>query len=212
MDKHDPAKKVGLYVDEWGSWYDVEEGTNPGFLFQQNTMRDAVLAGLNLNVFHAHADRVRMTNIAQMINVLQAMILTDKEKMLLTPTYHVFEMYLPFHDSTSLPAELVTPGYKHGDVTIPAVSVSAARTTDGKLALALVNTNPGVPARVSVKVTGGSATKATGRVLTTAAMNAHNTFDKPNNVQPATFNGARRKGDDWVLELPAKSVVVVTLN
>jgi alpha-N-arabinofuranosidase len=92
------------------------------------------------------------------------------------------------------------------------VSVSAARTTDGKLALALVNTNPGVPARVSVKVTGGSATKATGRVLTTAAMNAHNTFDKPNNVQPATFNGARRKGDDWVLELPAKSVVVVTLN
>jgi alpha-N-arabinofuranosidase len=212
MDKHDPAKRVGLYVDEWGSWYDVEEGTNPGFLFQQNTMRDAVLAGLNLNVFHAHAERVRMTNIAQMINVLQAMILTDKEKMLLTPTYHVFEMYLPFQDSTSLPTDLVTPEYKHGEVAIPAVSVSAARTGDGKLALALVNTNPGQGARVTVKVAGGSASKASGRVLTTAAMNAHNTFDKPHTVQPAEFKGAKRKGDDWVFELPAKSVVVVTLN
>ena len=114
-------------MDEWGTWYDVEPGTNPGFLFQQNTLRDAVVAGLNLNVFHSHADRVRMTNIAQMINVLQAMILTDKEKMLLTPTYHVFEMYKPFQNATLLPAELTTPEYKHGEVAIPAVSVSAAR-------------------------------------------------------------------------------------
>ena len=142
MDKHDPQKKVALYVDEWGTWYDVEPGTNPGFLFQQNTMRDAVVAGLNLNVFHKHADRVRMTNIAQMINVLQAMILTDKEKMLLTPTYHVFEMYQPFQNATLLPTELTAPEYKHGEVAIPAVSVSAARTTDGKIALALVNTDP----------------------------------------------------------------------
>src|SRR5688572_27073681 len=159
MDKYDPGKKIGLYVDEWGSWYDVEEGTNPGFLFQQNTLRDAVLAGLNLNVFHAHAERVRMTNIAQMINVLQAMILTDKEKMLLTPTYHVFATYLPFQDSTSLPTELATPEYKHGEVSIPAVSVSAARTTDGRIAVALVNTNPGQGARVTVKIAGGSAGK-----------------------------------------------------
>jgi alpha-N-arabinofuranosidase len=212
MDKYDPAKKVGLYVDEWGSWYDVEPGTNPGFLFQQNTLRDAVLAGLNLNVFHDHAERVRMTNIAQMINVLQAMILTDKEKMLLTPTYHVFDMYLPFHDSTKLNAELSAPQYKHGEVTIPSVSTSAARTSDGKIALALVNTNPNLGARVTVKVAGGNATKVAGRVLTNAAMNAHNTFDKPNNIQPAEFKGAKRKGDDWVFELPAKSVVVVTLN
>jgi alpha-N-arabinofuranosidase len=212
MDKHDPEKRVGLYVDEWGSWYDVEPGTNPGFLFQQNTLRDAVLAGLNLNVFHAHAERVRMTNIAQMINVLQAMILTDKEKMLLTPTYHVFEMYLPFQNSTLLPTELATPEYKHGEVSIPAVSVSAARTSDGRIVVALVNTNPGQGARVTVKIAGSSAGKATGRVLTTAAMNAHNTFDKPNSVQPAEFKGAKRKGDDWVFDLPSKSVVVVTLN
>jgi alpha-L-arabinofuranosidase len=212
MDKHDPQKKVGLYVDEWGTWYDVEPGTNPGFLFQQNTMRDAVVAGLNLNVFHSHADRVRMTNIAQMINVLQAMILTDKEKMLLTPTYHVFEMYRPFQNATLLPAELTTPEYKHGDVAIPAVSVSAARTTDGKIALALVNTNPGQPARVTVKVQGLAAKKISARVLTTEAMNAHNTFDKPEAVKPAAFNGAKLKGDSWVFDLPAKSVVVATLE
>ena len=212
MDKHDPQKKVALYVDEWGTWYDVEPGTNPGFLFQQNTLRDAVVAGLNLNVFHSHADRVRMTNIAQMINVLQAMILTDKEKMLLTPTYHVFEMYQPFQNATLLPSELVTPEYRLGDVAIPSVSVSAARTVDGKIALALVNTDPNRPARVTLKIAGASASKVSARILTTAAMNAHNTFDKPNNVQPATFNGAHRKGDEWVFELPAKSVVVATLN
>jgi alpha-N-arabinofuranosidase len=212
MDKHDPQKRVGLYVDEWGSWYDVEPGTNPGFLFQQNTLRDAVLAGLNLNVFHKHAERVRMTNIAQMINVLQAMILTDKEKMLLTPTYHVFEMYLPFQDSTYLPADLSAPEYKHGEVTIPSVSVSAAKTKDGKLALALVNTNPGVGARLTVKVAGGTAGKVNARVLTSPAMNTHNTFDKPNALEPAAFTGAKRRGDEWVFELPAKSVVVATFN
>ena len=212
MDKHDPEKRVGLYVDEWGSWYDVEPGTNPGFLFQQNTLRDAVLAGLNLNVFHSHAERVRMTNIAQMINVLQAMILTDKEKMLLTPTYHVFDMYLPFQDSTSLASEVSAPEYKLGDVTIPSVSVSAARAANGSLVLALVNTDPNKGATVKTKIAGAAPKKATGRVLTSAAMNTHNTFDKPDALQPAAFSGAKRKGDEWSIELPAKSVVVVTLD
>ena len=212
MDKHDPAKKVGLYVDEWGSWYDVEPGTNPGFLFQQNTLRDAVLAGLNLNVFHAHAERVRMTNIAQMINVLQAMILTDKEKMLLTPTYHVFEMYRPFQNSTSLASEISAPEYKLGDVAIPSVSVSAARAANGSLVIALVNTDPNKGATVKTKIAGAAPKKVSGRVLTSAAMNTHNTFDKPNALQPAVFNGAKRKGDEWSIELPAKSVVVVTLD
>jgi len=212
MDKHDPQKRIALYVDEWGSWYDVEPGTNAGFLFQQNTLRDAVVAALNLNVFHAHAERVRMTNIAQMINVLQAMILTDKEKMLLTPTYHVFEMYVPFHDSTSLRTELLTPRYRVEDVSIPAVSASAARTRDGKIALSLVNTHPGQSARVTLKLTGSEASKVQGRLLTAAAMDAHNTFDMPGRVKPVEFNAATRTGGSWVLELPAKSVVVATLN
>jgi alpha-N-arabinofuranosidase len=211
MDKHDPEKKVGLYVDEWGSWYDVEPGTNPGFLFQQNTLRDAVLAGLNLNVFHAHADRVKMTNIAQMINVLQAMILTDKEKMLLTPTYHVFEMYKPFQNATLLPAELSTPEYKVGDVSIPAVSVSAARGKDG-IVLALVNTDPNNAARVTTKIAGATAKKMSARILTAPAMNTHNTFAAPNTVQPAAFTAGKRSGDTWTFDVPAKSVVVAVLN
>ena len=205
-------RRSALYVDEWGTWYDVEPGTNPGFLFQQNTMRDAVVAGLNLNIFHNHADRVRMTNIAQMINVLQAMILTDKEKMLLTPTYHVFEMYKPFQNATLLPTELTTPEYKLGEVAIPAVSVSAARGADGALVLSLVNADPNKPARVTAKIAGAAAKKLIARVLTTSAMNAHNTFDAPDAVQPATFKGGKAKGDGWVFDLPAKSVVVVTLN
>jgi alpha-N-arabinofuranosidase len=212
MDKHDPEKKVGLYVDEWGTWYDVEPGTNPGFLFQQNTLRDAVVAGLNLNVFHAHAERVKMTNIAQMINVLQAMILTDKEKMLLTPTYHVFEMYKPFQNATLLPAELTTPDYKHGDVSIPAVSVSAARAKDGSLVVALVNTDPNNAAKVSTKIAGAKASKMSARVLTAPAMNTHNTFAAPNAVQPAAFTAGKRTGDTWTFDLPAKSVVVAVLN
>ncbi|MEO8016241.1 MAG: alpha-L-arabinofuranosidase C-terminal domain-containing protein [Pseudomonadota bacterium] len=212
MDKYDPEKKVALFVDEWGAWYDVEPGTNPGFLFQQNTMRDAVLAGLNLNIFNNHADRVRMANIAQMINVLQAMVLTDKEKMLVTPTYHVFEMYKPFQNATLLPAELTTPEYKHGDLAIPAVSVSAARGANGAVLLALVNTDPTRPARVSTKISGVAAKNMSARVLTASAMNTHNTFAAPNAVQPAAFTGGKLKGDTWVFDLPPKSVVVATLN
>jgi alpha-N-arabinofuranosidase len=212
MDKYDPEKKVGLFVDEWGAWYDVEPGTNPGFLFQQNTMRDAVIAGLNLNIFQKHADRVHMANIAQMINVLQAMILTDKEKMLVTPTYHVFEMYKPFKDATLLASELTTPDYKFGDISIPAVSVSAARRRDGTVLIALVNADPMKPARVTAKITGQSPKTLNARVLTTAAMNTHNTFDAPDAVHPMAFTGGKHKGDAWVFDLPAKSVVVAELN
>ncbi len=213
MDKHDPQKRVGLYVDEWGTWYDVEPGTNPGFLYQQNTMRDAIVAGLNLNIFHAHAQRVRMTNIAQMINVLQAMVLTDKERMLVTPTYHVFEMYKPFQNATTLATEFTPPSYQHGDVTIPALSLSAARGADGAIHLALVNTDPNKPARLAARIVGAtSAARLEARVLVTPAMNTHNTFDKPDAVRPAPFKGAKRNGDTWTFELPARSVVVATLR
>jgi len=212
MDRHDPDKKVGLFVDEWGAWYDVEPGTNPGFLYQQNTLRDAVLAGLNLNIFQAHADRVHMANIAQMINVLQAMVLTDKEKMLVTPTYHVFEMYRPFKGASLLPVELNAPQYTLGETSIPAVSVSAARRQDGTLVLALVNTDPTHPARVSTTCPGASAKAISARVLTAPAMNTHNTFEQPDTVQPVAFKAAKRKGDAWLIELPPKSVVVATFH
>jgi alpha-N-arabinofuranosidase len=212
MDKADPEKKLGLFVDEWGTWYDVEKGTNAGFLFQQNTLRDAVVAALNFNIFHEHADRVRMTNIAQMVNVLQSMIITDKDRMFVTPTYHAFEMYVPFQGATSLPVTLVdNPQYSVGSVSVPEVSASAARGTDGKLYLALVNTHPGQAAEVAVNVAGQAVKGAQGRVLTAGAMDAHNTFQAPQAVKPAPFSAAAANGK-LNLTIPAKSVVVVAVE
>jgi alpha-N-arabinofuranosidase len=211
MDQYDPGKRIGLYVDEWGTWYSPEPGTNPGFLYQQNTLRDALVAAVSLDIFHRHADRVRMTAIAQMVNVLQAMILTDKEKMVLTPTYHVFEMYVPFQGATYLPVTTQSPEYREGNWVLPAVDVSAAKGTDGLLHVALVNLDPARPATVTAKISGVKARDVSGRVLTSTITDAHNTFDKPNTIQPAAFK-ATRKGDDVIFQLPAKSVVVVTVN
>ncbi|WP_075186460.1 alpha-N-arabinofuranosidase [Teredinibacter haidensis] len=211
MDKLDPEKKVGFYVDEWGTWYDVEPGDNPGFLYQQNTIRDAVLTGMNLNIFHQYAERVQMTNIAQMVNVLQAMILTDKEKMLLTPTYHVFKMYIPFQDATAYPVSISgDKGYRFGEESIPGISASAAKSKDGKLWLALVNTHPSEAKSVSI-ATAGKLRTAKGQLLTSAAMDAHNTFDSPESVQPKEYK-AKAKDGSLILDLPAKSVVVVELK
>ena len=125
MDQYDPEKRLGLIVDEWGAWYDVEPGTNPGFLFQQNTLRDALLAGLTLNIFHRHADRVKMANIAQMVNVLQAMIFTQDEKMIVTPTYHLFDMYKVHQDATLLPLTLDCVNYEREGRSLPAISATA---------------------------------------------------------------------------------------
>ena len=169
------------------------------------------MAALNFNIFHEHAERVRMTNIAQMVNVLQAMILTDGPRMTLTPTYHVFHMYRPFQGATHLPAEIETPQYAVGDVAVPSVSVSAARGEDGRIHLALVNLDPNREAVVNASVAGSAVRGATGRVLTADALDAHNTVDAPAVVTPADYT-ASREGDDLVLRLPPKSVVVVALD
>ena len=212
LDAHDPQKKLMFAVDEWGTWYDAEAGSRPGFLQQQNTLRDALVAALNFNIFHAHADRVRMTSIAQMVNVLQAMIRTDGAKMVLTPTYHVFRMYVPFQDAVSVPVKVAhDPQYTYGGMSIPAVSASAARGKDGRLYLALVNTNPHEQADVTVDVGGAGARAASGSVLTAAAMDAHITFSAPDAVRPASFRAMARAGR-LVLSLPAKSVVVVAVQ
>ncbi len=212
LDENDPARKFKLILDEWGSWYDPAPGANAPFLQQQNSLRDAVLAALNLHIFHAHADRISMTNIAQMVNVLQAMILTEQDRMVLTPTYHAFKMYVPFQDATSLPFKLDNnPQYTLGKASIPTVSASAARGKDGTLYLALVNTNPREPADVAVSVAGAKASSASGAVLTAAAIDAHNTFAAPGVVAPAPFAAAADAGK-LVLKLPAKSIVVVAVK
>jgi alpha-N-arabinofuranosidase len=212
LDRYDPQKKVGFAVDEWGDWYDPEPGREPGFLYQKNTLRDAVVAAVNLNIFHHHADRVRLANIAQMINVLQAMILTDGPRMALTPTYHVFWMFRPFQDATSLPLDLKTPPYRLGALSVPAVSASSARTADGHIVVALVNLDPDRAAPISAEIAGAAPGHVSGRILTASAMDAQNTFDAPDTVRPQGFSGATTVGGKLSLTLPAKSVVVLELE
>jgi alpha-N-arabinofuranosidase len=212
MNTFDPRKRVALIVDEWGAWHQVEPGTNPGFLYQQNTLRDALVAGVTLNIFNQHCDRVRMANIAQTVNVLQAMILTDKEKMLLTPTYHVFEMYASHQDATLLPSELTCEPYKHGQGEIPGLSASASRDKAGKIHVTICNLNPGAPAELDCALEGASARTITGRVLTSAAMQTHNTFDSPESIKPAEFHEARPAEHGFTATLPPKSVVVLELE
>jgi alpha-N-arabinofuranosidase len=212
MDKHDPQKKVAFDVDEWGTWYDPETGREPGFLYQQNTLRDAVVAALNFNIFHQHADRVRMTNIAQMVNVLQAMILTKGSQMVLTPTYHVFHMFRPFQDATLLPTDLQAPRYTLGSASVPGISLSTARTAAGAIAVALVNLDPHKATPVTLSIAGATAHTVQGEILTAAALDAHNTFENPDAVKPARFTGASVKDGKLSLSLPAKSVVVLSVE
>jgi len=213
MDKTDPQKRIGLVVDEWGTWYDVEPGTEPGFLYQQSTLRDAMVAALNFHIFHRHADRVSMANIAQTVNVLQAMILTDKEKMIRTPTYWVFEMFKGHQGGTYLPVELTSPDYAFGSDRIPAVSASATKAADGTtVVLSLVNTNPNAGVTLNVTLTGIAPSSATGRILTAPTMQTHNTFAAPDAVKPVAFTGARLAGGALEVKLPAKSVVVIELK
>ena len=213
MDKTDAAKRVGLIVDEWGTWYDVEPGTEPGFLYQQNTLRDGLAAALNFHIFQRHADRVVMANIAQTVNVLQAMILTDKEKMIRTPTYWVFEMFKVHQGGTALPVELTSPDYVFGDQKIPALSASATRAADGKtIHLSFANTHPNAAITLTVRLAGFAPASVTGRMLTAPTMQAHNTFAVPDAVQPTAFGDVTLVAGALEIHLPAKSVVVVQVR
>lgn len=212
MDKYDPKKRVALVVDEWGGWYEVEPGTNGAFLYQQNTMRDAMIAGATLNIFHKHCDRVRMANLAQTINVLQAVILTKEEKMLLTPTYHVMEMYNVHQDATYIPMEISSPDYVLGDEKLPAVSVSASKDKNGLVHVSLVNIDLKKEQTLNITVDGGKLTSVTGRILNSAKVQDHNTFDNPEKVKPVAFKGASLKGNALSVKLPPCSVVVLELK
>ncbi len=211
MDKYDPKKKVALVVDEWGGWYDVEPGTNPGFLYQQNTMRDAMIAGTTLNIFHNHCDRVRMANLAQTVNVLQAVVLTEGEKMLLTPTYHVLEMYNVHQDALLLPIDIKVNNYTFGTEKLPAVSASASRNKAGKVHISLVNIDPNRSQEVSISLRGVSVKNVSGRILSSPKVQDHNTFDQPDRIKPVEFKGASISGDLLKLTLPPVSVVVLAL-
>ena len=228
MDKYDPQKRVGLVVDEWGTWYAVEPGTNPGFLYQQNTMRDAIVAGINLNIFNKHCDRVSMAQIAQTNNVLQAVILTDKEKMILTPTYWVFHMMQVHQDATMLPIQLNSTkltlpaqltstaaggrGAQAEANSIDAVSASASRDASGKIHVTLVNCDLNNTQTVECDLGSFAVKKVTGKVLTSAKIQDHNTFENPNTVAVKDFSGAKISGNKLSVQLPSKSVVQLELQ
>jgi alpha-N-arabinofuranosidase len=214
MDRYDPQKRVGLIVDEWGTWFDVEPGQNPGFLYQQNTLRDALVAGLTLNLFNAHADRVHMANIAQTINVLQAMILTDGAQILLTPTYHVFEMYKVHQNATLIPLHLQSAEYKEGEASIPALSASASKDASGAVHVTVCHTDPTQTATLEIEVRGATARSVSGRVLAADAINAHNTFAQPDALSPhdLTASEVRVENGKVYLTLPPASVAVLALG
>jgi alpha-N-arabinofuranosidase len=212
MDEYDPQKRIGLMVDEWGTWFDVEPGTNPGFLFQQNSMRDAFVAGMTLNIFHKYTDRIKMANIAQIVNVLQAMILTKDDKMVLTPTYHVFDMYRVHQDATFISSELESENYSFGDKSVPALNVSVSKSDNGQLNVSIVNVHPSKNIALECEIKGMNPKAISGRILTAPALNSHNTFDNPNVVKTEKFNGAKIKGNNLSVDVPAKSVIVLTLN
>ncbi|MFC5650656.1 alpha-N-arabinofuranosidase [Paenibacillus solisilvae] len=216
MDKYDPNKRISLIVDEWGTWYDVEPGTNPGFLYQQNTMRDALVAAVSLHIFHDHSDRVRMTNIAQTVNVLQSVVLTEGAKMALTPTYHVYEMFKVHHDADALDVFHQPASYSLGGESIAQTSVSASRGKDGKLNISLCNLSHDEAAVTSIELrgVGGDALgSVNGTLLRSSALSAHNTVEKPETVKPEPLTGLVLDADGKLnLNLPPASVVVLTIE
>lgn len=216
MDEKDPKQHIGLLVDEWGTWWDEEPGTIKGHLFQQNTMRDAFVAALSLNVFHRHSDRVRMANIAQIANVLQSMILTDtngKGHMVITPTYHVFRMYQPFQDATYLPLDVKCDSMKVRDNrTIPMVSASAAKTKDGNMVISLANVSLDKAQNIDIDIENAGIKNINGEILTSKNIGDYNDFNNPDVVKPVPFKDVKVKRNTLKVKIPAKSIVVLNIK
>lgn len=213
MDKYDPDKRVALIVDEWGTWFDNEPGTNPGFLYQQNTLRDAVSAGTSLNIFNNHSDRVRMTNIAQTINVLQAMILTEGSKMILTPTYHVYDMYKVHQDAMLLDFAMLSDDYDFEGTKLKQINCSISKDEQGTIHATLVNIDPNHSAEVTCHIADfGTIGSVEGTVLTATEMNTMNTFEQPDTLHPESFHDFTVEADTLRIRMPSKSVVLISIR
>lgn len=208
INRYDPNKRIGLIVDEWGSWYDVEPGTNPGFLYQQNTMRDALIAGIHLNIFNQHSDRVTMANLAQTANVLQSVVLTKDDKMVLTPTYHVFDMYKEHMDATLLESSIATEKIEQD---MPLVHQCASIAEDGTMTVTLCNLSLDKSAEISADILGFKPTSAQGQLLC-GNMTDHNTFDEPDKVTPTAFEDIKLSDTGFTVNLPACSVASICIS
>jgi alpha-N-arabinofuranosidase len=212
MDKYDPGKRVDLFVDEWGTWWDVEPGENPAFLYQQNTLRDALSAGIFLNIFNSHCDRIKMANIAQTINVLQAMILTKGKDIILTPTYHVFEMYAVHQAATMLPYDISCKSYQYNRQEVPSLVVSASRDAGGTVHISICNLNPNRDSVLQCLLEGLTPKKVSGRVLTAQTMNTYNTFENPDAIKPTVLKDVSIENNLINAKIPSKSVVVLAVR
>jgi alpha-N-arabinofuranosidase len=214
MDRYDAEKRVGLIVDEWGTWYDVEPGENPGFLYQQNTLRDALVTGLTLNIFNQHCDRVHMANLAQTVNVLQALILTNGADFILTPTYHVFDLYQVHQDATLLDATVENgASYTLNGESLPQLSVSASKNNAGVVHVSLCNLDSRTAAAVTLDLSSqATITGVSGRIVTADTMQAHNTFAQPQTVTATTLQTLSHNGQQVQVQLPPMAVAVVAVQ
>jgi alpha-L-arabinofuranosidase len=212
MDLYDPENTKGLVVDEWGNWFRVEPGTNPGFLYQQNTLRDAITAAIHLNIFNNHAARVKMANLAQLANVLQSVVLTKGDKMVLTPTYYVFRMFSVHQNARLIPMDVKCEDYSYGGKSIPAVSASASVDNNGTIHISLANLNPSHEINISCILEGFNPGQMTGEVLSAPEMNSYNSFENPNAVKPVSFSAFKIKDKTLEVSLPSKSVVVIEIK
>jgi alpha-N-arabinofuranosidase len=211
LDRHDPKGTVGISFSEWGAWWATDKN-RPSNLYQTNTLRDAVIAGVTLNIFQNHAARVRMANLAQMANVLQSLVLTDKEKMLLTPTYHVFDLYQRHQGATSIPTRVTAPDYSPAGIAVPSISVSASRAADDVLTVSLVNLDAMRSGRIQIDVRGRKIRAASARVMTAAAMDARPEFNRPDPLAPVVLGGVSVRAGLVTLHAPAKSIVLLQLH
>ena len=211
MDKYDPSERIALMVDEWGTWYDVEPGTNPGFLYQQNTMRDAIVAAINLNIFNKYSHRVRMANLAQLVNVLQAVILTEGSSMVLTPTYHVFQMFGDHQDNMLLDSKVFASDTGLDDNIVPDVMESASINDNGDIVVTLCNLDANKEKTIQCEIL-GTVTKSIQAEVLTGNIDAHNTFDAPNRVEKSMLDNAQLTKDGFRLTMPACSVVKVIIS
>jgi len=208
MDEFDPKRKAVLIVDEWGTWFDVEPGTNPGFLYQQNTLRDALVAGIHFNIFNNHCERVGMANIAQTINVLQSVILTEGASMVLTPTYHVFDMYKVHQDALMLPVHIENESLS----SVPVVTASASEDDNRKIHVSLTNIDLKKEQTVQLDIRGTSPKYSGGKIITAGNMCDHNTFGDGEKVTVREFSGAvSAENGKLKLNLPPMSVVTLEL-
>jgi alpha-N-arabinofuranosidase len=213
MDRYDPRNRVGLIVDEWGNWHDVEPGTNPGFLYQQNTLRDAMVASINLDLFNNYCRRVKMANIAQTVNVLQAMILTKDNEIVKTPSYYVFKMYKVHYDATLLPTDVKSEFYTHEDERIPAISTSASKAEDGTIHITISNIDPNEAQNLTCELRGLENVRfERGEIITGEEVNSYNDFGEAEEVSTAAFNDVQVNGNTLDVNLPAKSIVMLELK